>query len=68
MRNGITVENVNINDGIYDGLWSAYELKILGPRDIVLATLKTIEGVRGINCPVKLNIKNGVVYEISKYD
>ena len=60
----ISNTNVEIEDGIYDGLWSAYSLDILSETTgVLLCRIKTIDGVKGINCPVKLIIINGNVRE-----
>ena len=56
-------DKVKIDNGIYDSIWSAYKLTILSPIDnSELVTVKTIMGVKGINIPEKVEVKNGLVY------
>lgn len=40
--------------GVYDGLWSAYTLVIIFENGNKSEGIKTIEGIRGINCDVKV--------------
>ena len=53
-------EKVNLPDGEYHGLWSAYTLEIIPPSIVV----KTIDGVRGINCKTIVVIKDGEIIEL----
>lgn len=49
--------------GVYDGLWSAYYLEIIFKNGNKSESIKTIEGVRGMNCEVKVIVTNdGSVY------
>jgi hypothetical protein len=63
-----TKDRVTIADGKYDARWSAYTLQILGrdefdpSKRFVIATVKTETGVKGINCPVKVTVKDGKVF------
>jgi len=40
--------------GVYDGLWSAYSLVVIFENEKTSEPIKTIDGVRGINCAVKV--------------
>ena len=52
---GDTVEKQPfILPGIYDGLWSAYTLVIIFANGNKSENIKTIDGIRGINCSVKV--------------
>lgn len=53
MENNLAKEEVNLPDGEYNGLWSAYHLDILPPPVLVDLTV----GVRGINCKVKVTVR-----------
>jgi hypothetical protein len=65
MKKNIAFTKVLIPDGTYDALWSGYVLDILFPlTNDRYASVKTIDGVRGINCPVKVIVIEGDVYEI----
>jgi hypothetical protein len=44
--------------GIYDGLWGAYYLEIIFDNEKKSEPIKTIEGVRGMNCSVKVIVTN----------
>lgn len=56
----INKEKVEIPDGEYVGLWSAYYMTIkVGDNEI---TFKTINGVRGINCKAKVRVVDKNVY------
>jgi len=61
MLKSVAVEKVNIEDGTYNALWSAYNLKILSSDNIELVTVKTHVGVKGMNCPTRVEVKNGIV-------
>jgi hypothetical protein len=63
---GATKSKVNIQDGEYNALWSAYVLDILDVNRNIIATTKTYVGVRGINCPTKVKVEYGVVTFISQ--
>lgn len=72
MERLISLTEVNLPNGKYEGRWSAYWLKILEEKIVelpleqqkVLAEIKTIDGVRGVNCHVELEIRDGLVYEL----
>lgn len=57
----LSTHEVHLNDGEYDGLWSGYHLEILVPNSPSIE-IKTIDGVRGMNCKQKLRIKDHKVY------
>ena len=59
----MTVDPVPLKDGVYDALWSAYNLEIKYTDSI---HAKTVSGVRGVNIPVKVEILNGRVKELDK--
>lgn len=58
-----SLEPVNIPDGKYMALWSAYYITVLMP-DWSEISVKMNNGVRGINCKETVLIKNGIVYVI----
>jgi hypothetical protein len=72
MRELMSLTKVDLRDGTYEGRWSAYWLKILDEKvdhlplvlQKVLAEIKTINGVRGINCKVMVEVKDGEVFKI----
>ena len=45
-----------IAPGIYDAKWSAYNLKIQFKNGKESDTIKVDEGVRGIDCPCKVEV------------
>lgn len=49
---------VTLPDGIYKGTWSAYVIELKYENEIY--ELRTEIGVRGINIPVVIEIKEGV--------
>ena len=55
--NRICVDKVNLPDGRYSGLHSAYFITLANGL-----TFKTVWGVRGRNIPVTVSIRNGFVY------
>ncbi len=59
----ISEESVNLPDGEYDGLWSGYSLDILR-QGADCITIKTTDGVRGVNCLTDLLIRDERVYEV----
>lgn len=63
---GVTKSKVDIQDGDYDALWSAYNLDILDVNGKKISTTKTYIGVRGINCATKVTVKDGCVTFISQ--
>lgn len=64
--NTISDKKVDLPDGKYDARWSAYFLEIRAKDSTPLVTIPTKIGVRGINCPVKVDIINGDVFESIK--
>lgn len=66
MKEGVTKTKVEIPDGDYNALWSAYTLVILDSNGTKIAETKTYIGVRGINCPTKVKVKKGNVTFISQ--
>ena len=53
-------QKVNLPDGEYQGIWSAYTLQILPPPIVV----RTIDGIRGVNCKAKVIVKDGEIIDI----
>ena len=66
MKSYATKQKIDIPDGEYNALWSAYKLKILSSEDEEIAIAETYMGVKGINCPVNVKIKHGNVTFINK--
>jgi len=61
----ISETRVNVPDDNYDALWSGYTLDILSnSTHKPMCTVKTTVGVRGINCPVRVNIMDGNISRI----
>lgn len=58
-----SIEIVNIPDGQYRALWSAYYITVLMP-DWSEIEVKMDNGIRGINFKETVLIKNGIVYVI----
>jgi len=50
-----TVNSVDIPDGTYNGLWSGYDIVLEGYKNI---KIKTSDGIKGINIPCTIEIKN----------
>ena len=61
MKNNINKQFVNLPDGNYDALWSAYSMEILVPNKESVY-VETIIGVRGINCKTKVIIKDKLLW------
>lgn len=57
----INKQIINLPDGEYNALWSAYSIEILQPSVFV----DVMQGIRGINNKIKLLIHNG---NIVKYE
>ena len=55
----VSDEKIDLPDGEYDALWSAYHMKIM-PKPI---EIKTKIGVRGINCKTKVIIKDNKIVD-----
>ena len=67
MKNSLSKRNVDIKNGEYNALWSGYELEILSNEDVsddILVIIPTINGVRGMNCKVRVEVIDGLVYEL----
>ncbi len=61
-----SLERVDIPDGTYDGLWSAYFVRVIFPEAYQLRfgkpesnEFKVSEGVRGINCKCEVKVIDG---------
>lgn len=50
-----TVQSIDVPDGTYKGLWSGYDIVIEGYKNI---GIKTVDGIKGINIPCIIEIKN----------
>jgi len=66
MKNSAVKTKVDIPDGDYNALWSAYTLVILDSDGSEIAESRTYIGVKGINCPTKVKVKHGRVEFISQ--
>lgn len=55
-------EQVNIPDGKYRGLWSAYEMVVLLPDWTETPPIKMNGGVKGLNCKSTVEAKGGWLY------
>lgn len=64
MKKSLSKEKVEIVDGSYNSLWGGYQLDILSSDGGILVSIPTIDGVRGMNCPTKVEVIDGYVYEI----
>ena len=60
MKSAVTTK-VNLKDGEYDALWGGYVLTILDKDKTELLKVKTITGIRCIDCSVTVKITNGDV-------
>jgi hypothetical protein len=56
MKN-INKQLVELPDGKYDAIWSAYRMEILVPNQESVY-VETVIGVKGINCKTKVIIKD----------
>jgi len=54
----------NIPDGTYDGHWSGCCLDFEAPIGKISAM--TLEGVRGLRCPVKVTVQAGTISFVNK--
>lgn len=61
MSKAVSNTRLNLSDGVYKALWSGYTLTILSNKNEEMAVIETIDGVRGINCPVKVEVEDGIV-------
>jgi hypothetical protein len=53
----------NIPDGTYEGIWSGYTIRYkFEGKDV---TCQTTDGVRGVNIPVKFEVKDNLLVEES---
>ncbi len=58
----VSNEKVDLPDGVYNALWSGYQMKILAPdKDVYIMTEN---GVRGMYIETTIEIKDGVVRAI----
>ncbi len=55
-----SVEEVDLTDGIYDGIQGGYNVDIKGTN----ISFKTNNGIRCSNCPCKVQIENKKAYII----
>jgi hypothetical protein len=62
--NNINKQLVELPDGIYNALWSAYRMEILVPNSESVYVETTI-GVKGINCKQKVKIKDKLLSTVS---
>ncbi len=51
-------QQATIPDGVYDGIWSAYEVKMTVNGNAVKFNVKS--GIRGLNIPVAVTVTDGV--------
>lgn len=62
LREPVSNETVNLPEGFYASLWSAYILSIISGQGKRIE-IKTIDGVKGRNCPTVVYVdKEGKVY------
>ena len=61
MIKSVATTKVDLSDGKYNAIWSAYRLEILDIDKSIIATVKTHIGVKGLNCPEVVSITDGVV-------
>jgi len=65
MNKRISNQIVQLPDGKFNALWSAYFLEILSnTTNEVIITIPTIDGVRGMKCKTNIEIINGEVFQI----
>ncbi len=60
----ISNEEINLPNGTYNALWTAYTIKI-GTPDGDSLIIKTIDGVRGSNHKVVVEVKEKILYRVS---
>ncbi len=58
-RNGKSSLNGNVPNETFDGLWSGYKINFRNPKDENFE-IDTVDGVRGMNIPVKIILRDGV--------
>ena len=63
MKN-INKQLVELPDGKYDALWSAFRMEILVPNQESIY-VETVIGVKGINCKTKVKVKDKLLSTIS---
>jgi len=62
-RPGTVEKQPYILPGVYDGLWSGYSLVIIFSNGKKSDPIKTIDGVRGIDCATKVIVMyDGTVF------
>lgn len=54
---------VDIENGIFNSLWSGYFLSILDEENEEILNINITMGTTHINCPVKIQILNGDIYQ-----
>lgn len=57
-----SLEKVNIPDGKYKGLWSAYFVDVILPSGAKSMPIEVSLGVRGMNCKCEVEIIDGWLY------
>lgn len=62
----ISESKVDLPNGEYDALWSAYNLSILSDEEDLLLDVPTSIGVKGINCKARVKISEGVLTLLSQ--
>jgi hypothetical protein len=55
---GINKEKVDLENGIYNALWSGYNMEIMVPNKEDVC-VELVVGVRGIHCKTVVEIKDG---------
>ena len=58
-RNGKSSLNENVLKETYDGLWGGYKINFRNPKGENFE-IDTVDGVRGMNIPVKILLRDGV--------
>jgi hypothetical protein len=61
---GINKQKVDLEDGIYNALWSGYNIQIMIPNKENVY-VETVVGVKGINCKTIVEIEDGVLSVVS---
>jgi len=61
MKNSAVQEKVEIENDVYNALWSGSKLEILNPDKSILTTVKTYVGVKGFNVPKVVKVIDGRV-------
>ena len=61
-KRNYSLEGTAIPDGEYDALMSGYSLNVILPDGSKSPTYKMKNGVRGRDCKMKVEIKDGTIY------